>query len=117
MNLHASLMGQKWQHRWYQHIIFKHSRELPAGNKATYLYIFVKYQPQKSDPRHVRFTLGGNLVHYEVNVHTSSADLITEKILFNSVISTPLERFLGLSICNLYLVTPMLDFEYMCIPV
>jgi hypothetical protein len=49
-------------------------------------------------------------------VSTKTADLTTAKILFNSVLSTPGAKFLGIDIKDFYLGTPMKDFEYMCIP-
>ena len=91
----------------------KHLHGLPTENKSTYLHICASYCPQKSDPYHVRFIVGVNLIHYEGNVHTPTVDLTTAKILFNITISTPLSKFFGLDIINFYLITSMLDYEHM----
>jgi hypothetical protein len=56
--------------------------------------------------------LGGNLVNYPGDVGTRTADLLTVKLLLNSVISTPGAKFMSLDISNFYLMTPMTRYEY-----
>eukprot|EP00957_Ditylum_brightwellii_P103372 7877546-Ditylum_brightwellii.AAC.1 len=51
--------------------------------------IGVDYCPQKKDPNRVQITVGGNLINYPGDVATNTADLITTKLLWNSVLSTP----------------------------
>ena len=62
-----------------------------------------------------RLTVGGNLIEYPDNLRTNTADLITIKILLNSVISTPGARFIALDVKNFYLNTPMARYKYMCL--
>ena len=59
---------------------------------------------------------GGNLIIYKGNTYTPNADIVAAKILFNSVISTKLARFLGIDLNDFYLGTPFLKPEYMLVP-
>eukprot|EP00957_Ditylum_brightwellii_P021115 1591585-Ditylum_brightwellii.AAC.1 len=61
---------------------------MPAGKKATYGHIVCNYRPQKEDPNRVRLTVGNDQVEYPFDVSTHTADLVTAKLLMNSVIST-----------------------------
>ena len=100
-------------------IRFKKPSQLPPGKKATYLRICANYRPQKSDPYRIRFTVGGNLVNYNGETYTPTSDLITAKILFNSVISTLGAKFFTIDLSNFYLITPIENehqYEYMFIP-
>jgi hypothetical protein len=90
---------------------------IPKGRKATYLRVVSAFRPEKSNPRRVRWTVGGDKVDYPFDVSTKTADLTTAKLLFNSVLSTPNARFMTADIKDFYLGTPMKRFEYMRIPV
>eukprot|EP00957_Ditylum_brightwellii_P145575 11084293-Ditylum_brightwellii.AAC.1 len=46
------------------------------------------YMLQKANPNRTRLTVGGDCVGYPFDVSTPTADLVTAKILMNSVIST-----------------------------
>jgi hypothetical protein len=56
---------------------------------------------------------GGDRVHYPFDAGTPTADLLTVKLLINSIISTPGARFFTKNIKNIYLNTPMVRYEYM----
>ena len=86
------------------------------GNKPTYARVVVDFQPQKEDPNRVRIAAGGNLIKYAGELTTRTADLTTAKMLWNSVISTVGENFMGLEIVYFYLVTPLEEYEYMVMP-
>ena len=58
---------------------------------------------------------GGDRVHYPGDAGTPTADLLTVKLLINSVISTPGAKFFTMDIKDFYLNTPMKRFEYMCL--
>jgi hypothetical protein len=58
-------------------------------------------------------TVGGNLINYDGDVSTQTADLTTSKILWNSVISTLHAEYTCLDLKNFYLGTPMKEYEYM----
>ena len=89
---------------------------VPTGRTATYLRLVVADRPTKSNPRRVRFTVGGDKVNYPGDASTKVADLPTAKILINSVISTPGARFMGIDIKDFYLNNPMDRYEYMRMP-
>jgi hypothetical protein len=88
--------------------------QVPEEKKKsiTYARICVDFRPDKKDPYRCRITLGGNLINYPGDVGTRTADMLTVKLLLNSVISTPGAKFMSLDISNFYLMTPMEDYEY-----
>ena len=57
--------------------------------------------------------VGGDRVHYPFDAGTPTADLLTVKLLINSIISMPDTRFLTIDIKNFYLCTPMDRYKYM----
>jgi hypothetical protein len=90
--------------------------DIPKNKKPTYLQVVAAFRPEKTNPIQFRWTVGGDHIFYAADVSTKTADLTTAEILFNSVLSTPGARFLGIDIKDFYLGTPMKDFEYMRIP-
>ena len=58
---------------------------------------------RKKDPNRVRITAAGNLINYLGNCGTPTADLLTVKLLLNSVISTQGAKFFTMDISNFYL--------------
>ncbi len=56
--------------------------------------------------------MGGNLINYPNDCGTPTANLLTVKIMFNSVISTPNAEFMTINIKDFYLMTPMDQYEY-----
>jgi hypothetical protein len=60
--------------------------------------------------------VGGNLIKYPFELTTSTADMLSLKIMWNSVISTPNARFARADIKNMYLETPLDWYEYMKMP-
>ncbi len=77
----------------------------------TYGWIVCNYWPKKKDPHHTRITMGGNLINYPDDCGTPTADILTVKLLFNSVISTPSAKFMTIDIKDFYLMTPMDCYE------
>jgi hypothetical protein len=55
----------------------------------------------------MRLIAGGDRVHYPYDAGTPNANLLTIKLLINSIISTPGARFFRMDIENFYLCTPM----------
>ena len=78
-------------------------KRIPKDRTVTYTRIVVDYRPQKDDPNRVRITVGGNLIDYPGELTTRTAHLITSKILWNSVSSTPGAKFATGDIENMYL--------------
>ena len=70
--------------------------------------------PEKIDePNRTRLVAGGDRVHYPGDAGTPTANLLTVKLLINSIISTPGAKFMTMDIKDFYLNTPMTRYEYM----
>ena len=69
--------------------------------KATYGHIVVYYCPQKEDPHCTRLAVRVNLINYPGDVGTTTEDMLTSKLLFNSVLLTPYSKFMGIDKKNL----------------
>jgi hypothetical protein len=91
-------------------------RRIPKDRTVTYARIVINYQPQKDDPNCVRITVGGNLIDYPYKLTTQTANMISSKIMWNSVISMPNAKFGSADINNMYLETPLDQYEYMKMP-
>jgi CO/xanthine dehydrogenase FAD-binding subunit len=69
--------------------------------------------PRKiNEPNRTRITVGGDRINYQFEVATPTADLLTVKLLLNSVISTEGARFASVDIKNFYLCTPLTRYKY-----
>ncbi len=86
-----------------------------AGAKdTTYVLITCLIRQEKSDePNQTRLVAGRVMVYNPFNASTPTADLLTVKLLINSVISTSGARFFIMDIKNFYLCTPMTRYKYM----
>ena len=73
-------------------------------------------KPQKTETHYTRLTKGGNLINFPCDVTTPTEDLITAKLIFNSVLSTKNAKLLFADIANFYLNNPMNRYEYMKLP-
>jgi hypothetical protein len=91
--------------------------EVPKGKKVTYVRIVTADRPKKEEPRRVRMTVGGDQIEYPGDCATKGADLITAKCLFNSVVSTPNAKMMGMDIKDFYLNTILPNPEYVRIPI
>jgi hypothetical protein len=80
---------------------------IPSKRTVIYACIVIDHHPKKEDPNHVRITVRGNLIDYLFELTTRTADMVSSKILWNSVISTKDARFAGTDIKNMYLKTPL----------
>ena len=78
-----------------------------------YALTVCNYRDQKKEKERTRFTMGGDRTNCPFDCRTPAADLVTIKLLFNSVISTPGAKFMTIDISNFYLNTPMDRYEYM----
>ncbi len=63
--------------------------------------------------------MGGNLIHYAGKLTTGTSDMMTAKLIWNSVLSTEGAKFACFDISNMYLHTLLSpkDYEYMRIPI
>jgi hypothetical protein len=91
-------------------------RCIPKDKTVTYARIVINHQPQKDDPNQVRITVGGNLIDYPYKLKTRTADMVSAKIMWNSIISTPGAKFGGANIKNMYLKMPLNQYKYMQMP-
>jgi hypothetical protein len=70
-------------------------RCIPKDRVITYARIVINHHPQKDNPNRVRITVGGNLINYPYELTTRTADIVSTKIMWNSIISTPGAKFGG----------------------
>ena len=81
--------------------------KIPHKKVVTYVRVVPDYRPQKDDPYRIRITAGGNLIKRNMELTTRTADMLTAKLMWNSVISTPGAQYAGMDIKNFYLGTRM----------
>ena len=88
--------------------------EVPSDRfkDVTYGQIVCNYRAEKEDPNRARLVVGGDRINYPGDVGTPTADMLTVKLLLNSVVSTPLAKFFTVDIKIFYLMTPLKRFEY-----
>jgi hypothetical protein len=122
-----------WQHS-YGNEIGRLAQGMPGCNAGTNTIVFIKknqvpqdrakdvthglittlIRPEKLDePNRTRLVAGGNRVHYPGDAGTPTANLLTVKLLLNSIISTTNAKFMTIDIKDFYLNTPMARYEYM----
>ncbi len=81
---------------------------------VTYGRIACVYRSKKKDPHRMRITMGGILINYPDDYGTPTTDLLTVKLMFNSIISMPGAKFMTIDIKNFYLMTLMDLYKYFC---
>ena len=86
---------------------------LDRWRDVTYVRVAVNYRPEKDDPYQTRLTVGGNRLQYPGDCGNPTVDLLTVKLLINSVISTLGAWFMTIDIKDFYLNTPMARNKYM----
>jgi hypothetical protein len=59
------------------------------------------------DKNRSHITMGRKLVNYPGDCGAPTANLLTVKLLLNSIISTPNAKFMTLDLKDFYLMTPM----------
>jgi hypothetical protein len=123
----------KWNHS-YENEIGRLTQGMPGCNTGTNTIICIRndqvpkarskdmtyglitclIQPKKLDkPNRTRLVAGGDRVHYPGDAGTPIANLLTIKILINSIISTTGPKFMTMDIKDFYLNTPMARYKYM----
>jgi hypothetical protein len=92
----------------------RHKVPKERAKDVTYGLITCSIRPEKVDePDRTRLVAGGDRVHYPFDASTPTADLLTVKLLINSVISTPGAKIFMMDIKNFYLCSPMTRYKYM----
>jgi hypothetical protein len=77
-------------------------RRISKDHTVTYACIVIDHWPQKDDPNCVRITVGRNSINYPYELTTWTADMVSSKIMWNSIISMPNTKFGGTDIKNMY---------------
>eukprot|EP00804_Cyclotella_cryptica_P023061 CCRYP_000315-RA/>CCRYP_000315-RA protein AED:0.18 eAED:0.15 QI:0/0/0/1/1/1/2/0/662 len=80
---------------------------------VTYGRLVANFRPQKDDLYRIRLTVSGNRINFPGDCGTPTVDMITVKILLNSVISTVKAKFMTIDIKDFYLNSTMERPEYM----
>ncbi len=94
--------------------IKKHQVPQDRAKDVTYGLITTLIWPEKLDePNRRRLVAGGDRVHYPGDAGTPTANLLTVKLLLNSIISTPNAKIMTMDIKDFYLNTPMAQYEDM----
>ena len=92
-------------------LIKKNQVPKDRAKDVTYGLITCFVRPERIDkPNRTRLVAGGNRVHYPGDASTPTADLLTVKLLLNSIISTPNAKFMTMDIKDFYLNTPTAQF-------
>ena len=69
-------------------------KNIPTDRTVTYAQIVVDYRAHKDDLNRVRITVRGNLIKYPGELKTRTTDVMTTKVMWNSVISTRNARYM-----------------------
>ena len=96
-------------------IKFINKGEIPPDRwkYVAYSRIVCNVRPQKEEVNRTRLTFGGNNLTVPTDCGTPTTDLLTVKLLLNSVISTPGASFVALDLKDFYLNTPMEQLEFL----
>ena len=72
-------------------LVFITKSDIPSEQPSdiTYGRIVAHFRPKKEDPYRICLTVGGNRINFPGDCGTPTADMLTTKLLLNSVISTP----------------------------
>jgi hypothetical protein len=97
-------------------LVFIHRHQVPKHKRAKYIRVVSADRPEKEQTRRIRWTIGGDHIQCDGNSSTKVADIVTTKLLLNSVISTPGARFMTLDLKDFYLNTDLAEYEYVKIP-
>ena len=79
----------------------------------TYGRVVMNYRPEKYDPYRVRICVGVNRIHCPWDCVTPTVDMITVKLLLNSIVWKPNAKFMSIEIKDFYLNMSIPRYEYM----
>jgi hypothetical protein len=86
-------------------------RHIPKDRTVTYTCIVIDHWPQKDDHNRICITVSRNLIDYPYKLTTWTADMVSSKIMWNSIISTPNAKFGSANIKNMYLKTRLDQYQ------
>ena len=75
-------------------IFFIPMKRVLAGRTVNYGICVAKIRLQKAETHRTQLTGGGGLIKFPGNFTTPTSDLITAKLIFNSVLSTKDEKLM-----------------------
>ena len=87
--------------------------QVPNNKTVTYERVVVDKRPEKEEVNRTRITAGGDRLEFQGDTSTETAGLETAKMVFNSVVRTPNAKFMTIDISNMYLNTPLNNYQYM----
>ena len=93
--------------------IDKSSMPVDRWRDITYGRVVVNYRPEKDDPYRVRICRGSNRLHCPWECGTPTVDMLIVKILLNSIVLTPITKFMSIDMKDFYLNTAMPHYECM----
>ena len=85
---------------------------VPAYKTVTYPRYTTAVRPEKDEKYRVRITADGDRIDYEGDVSTHTASIETIQTHWNSVISTPNAKYCTGDISNMYLMSDLVNSEY-----
>ena len=90
-------------------MFFIAQNEIPQERRrdVKYARVVCNYRDQKKEKERTRITMGGDKTNCPFDCGTLTAELLTIKLLLNSVIFAPGAKFMTIYISNFYLNTPM----------
>jgi hypothetical protein len=102
-------MAGKWEIKGTNTIQFIHKQMIPHKQMkdVTYGNFVCSIWPKKAETHRSQFTVGSNRINYPGEVATPTAEMLVEKLLFSSFISTKGAHFMAMDISNFYLMTPL----------
>ena len=97
-----------------KHNLLHQKSDIPADRQGvvTYVSFVCNYRPKKEEKERTHLVIGGNGINYPGDAGTPTADLLTIKLLANSVVSTKNTKMLTMDLKDFYLNTPMERSEY-----
>jgi hypothetical protein len=90
---------------------------IPKNQPPAYAKVVVAYCPQKEDSYQIRITTGGNLINYPGELTMRTANMMTAKLHWNSILSTPNACYMCLDIRIFYLTATFECYKYMKMPI
>ena len=96
-------------------MLITHKYKILRNKKPTYKRLVCDIRLQKTDfykQFWVRLTIGTNLIHYDSSTATTTAEMLTIKILWNSLVSASSAKYIAISIKDFYLANNKYIKEY-----
>ena len=93
-------------------LVWIKKEQVPKNKTATYAQMVVDKRLEKEEVNQTRITAGGDRLEFQGNTSTETAGLETAKMVFNLVVSTPDAKFMTIHIRNMYLNTPLQEYQY-----